>query len=153
MTPARLKEIIQKSTEELGAIFFFGKTPEAALDLIQANTSGGYVFMESDISEKTDFAADNQTYQVKIAVLTADRPDSVAMTENEEGGTASDALMFAMYNLKADLINYINENYTDEIEAEQTTAVMDVKIQLNSGLGIPVTGVVLALDCKTVPDC
>ena len=65
MTPSRVKEIIKTAAEASSATFFFGKTIDSAIDIITANTSTGYCFMDSGTSTVIE---DNDSFEMRFSL-------------------------------------------------------------------------------------
>lgn len=116
MTPSRVKEIIKLSSEASGATFFFGKTIDAAINIITANTSTGYCFMDSAGMSVTE-DSDKFTLKFALSFLKHDVLDSASSVESNQSTTVDsrEDIMTDMYDLWKTVKTYIIDNYSDEV--------------------------------------
>lgn len=114
MTPSRVKEIIKTAAEASGATFFYGKTIDSAINIITANTTAGYCFMDSGTSTIIE---DTDSFEMRftLSFLKHDSLDSASSIEsNQSTGDSREDIMTDMYDLWKTVKAYIIENYSDE---------------------------------------
>jgi hypothetical protein len=115
MTPSRVKEIIKTAAEASGATFFYGKTIDSAIDIITANTSTGYCFMDSGTSTVIE---DNDSFEMRFSLsfLKHDQLSSASSVEsNQSTEDSREDIMTDMYDLWKTVKAYLIDNNSDEI--------------------------------------
>lgn len=115
MTPSDVKSIIKTAAEASGATFFYGKTVDSAINIITADTSAGYCFMDSGGTSVTE---DNDTFEMRfnLSFLKHDTLDSASSVEsNQSDADSREDIMTDMYDLWKTVKAYLIENNGAEI--------------------------------------
>jgi hypothetical protein len=115
MTPSEVKLIIKTAAEASGATFFYGKTIDSAINIITANTSAGYCFMDSGTSSIIE---DNDSFEMRFSLsfLKHDTLESASSVEsNQSTEDSREDIMTDMYDLWKTVKAYLIENNGAEI--------------------------------------
>lgn len=115
----RIKEIFKEAVEDLGAYFFYGSESDAWLEKLKADTTTHehcFVLLQPTAGDIT--ISEDRQFETHPYLISFSKQDIISNTlvNSADNRQTFEAIYIDTYNARQEVLNYIKDNYSGEIE-------------------------------------